>query len=328
MNLEIKYLILVQVNVVMKGSAPLLIALIVLSTATAVPKVQFNEVEIITSGSGAITVRYLALNITCQVALWGPNWSWDNNYSLQVNWPVQSVKDREISGRLNSPWGTFTWREEALFGSDFALYEFTLTADSDLTFENIAWIIDLPVENFAGGGITAVLSDGTSQNVVLRAEYVSGEEELASYGNGFGWIVPIGQNLGVTAAVFTDAASQVSLSATDEREWGGTAYRLRFYYPGGRQVLKAGDAIKFYVYIHPYSSAESYETAVQRVRGLAYLRGGGTPSRELRDLLAAGKLESTIEQIRRERQTLLILYVAVALALVFTLLLFLRRRRK
>ncbi|MEM1509541.1 MAG: hypothetical protein QW291_01485 [Thermofilaceae archaeon] len=312
----------------MKESASLLIALIVLSTATAVPKVQFNEVEIITSGSGAITVRYLTLNITCQVALWGPNWSWDNNYSLQINWPVQSVKDREVSGRLNSPWGTFTWREEALFGSDFALYEFTLTTDSDLTFENIAWIIDLPIENFASGSITVLLSDGTLQNVKLRAEYVSGEEELASYDNGFGWIVPIGQNLGVTMAVFTDTAAQVPLSVTDEREWGGTTYRLRFYYPGGRQVLKAGDAIKFYVYIHPYSSAEGYEAMVQRVHGLAYLRGGGTSSRELKDLLAASKLESTIEQMRRERQTLLILYVVAALALVFTLVLFLKRRHR
>ncbi len=304
-----------------------MIALVALCTTAAVPKVQFGEIEVITGGSGAVTVRYLTLNITCQVALWGPGWSWDNNSSLQANWPAQTVKDRGISGRLSSPWGVFEWREEVLFGSDFALYEFALTAESDLTFESVAWIIDLPVGNFAGGSVTALLSDGTSQSVRLRVEHAPGEGELAGYGNGFSWVVPIGQNLGVAVAVFTDAAPQVSISATDEREWGGATYRLRFYYPGGRQVLKAGDTIRFYVYVHPYSSAEGYETAVRRVHGLAYLRGGGTPSSELRDLLAAGKLESTIEQMRRERQVLLILYVAFALALVFALVLFLKRRR-
>lgn len=310
----------------------LLCTLVVAFPSFPLPSLLRGDLEVyVDEAMGTINIRYYTSFIEGKIAIWGPNFYYDSTYWGSVSGAFCEPYEEGLRCYAESPDGSFSWTLKPIVGPDFVLYEYVVTAESNWTYNAVAWVLDLPVDSFAGESVFAVLLPyGSTEGVALRREHVPGQPDLRSSGSGAGWVVPIGFDIGVTTALFCDAAARVNIAATDEREWGGNSYRLRFYYPGewgSPKMLKPGDELRFYIYIHTFTSRDEREFAQRRVFSISYLRDVGLPSSEILDLVLKGEIEKYLEEKGRERQTLLLAYILAAVFIAVVAAVLVRRRR-
>lgn len=308
-----------RVVVVRRGCISLSALLFVIFAATAViPEYHYGELSVSLADKGVVVVGYLAFSFQGQILTWGyPGWQWDPYCSMQSEW-VMEIRNDVISGHANCSYGFFLWSIKAWPASDCVIVEATLEAQTDIMFDDIAWVLYLPAEQFAGYSATALRTDGTTQTVTFRVEQVPGQAGLGPGATGAGWVVPFGEGVGVATTIFTDAPTAPYLDITDDRVWGGTTYSVRqILFPGmDNLMLKAGSSFTFYVYIHPYNNLRELEVARQRLLNIFFLLGQGVKASEIRDYIASGRLEEFMSQLQAEQFKLRFTYVAAAALVV------------
>jgi hypothetical protein len=297
--------------------------------AFCLPQRQYGEFRVAVDDRGVVYLSYLALNITGNVVIWGPGWSWDTVCSWQPNWPLGASEDNALYGELTCNFGNLTWRERYWLLEDALALEYELGAASNVSIADIAWQWGLPIASFMGSYVTYVTSVGSLRNVTLRPEYVPGQAGLAS-DTGIGWIVPLGPSTGVVVIGISDSRSFVGLTSTDEREWNGTTYTTRLYFNPDRLVWKPGNRIRGTVYIFPYSSREDLEEVLKRANSVIYLIRANVAYDDIVKLLVEGRVVEEVERMESQRRSMLITYVAAVVALILALavILIIRHRRK
>lgn len=311
------------------------IAAILLATTAAAPSIfclpqmQYGEFRAAVNDRGVVYLAYFALNITGNLVIWGPGWSWDTVCSWQPSWNPGVLKDNELYGDLVCNFGNLTWREKFWLLDDALALEYELIAASNVSIADIAWQWGLPIESFMGSHVTAITSEGFLRNVTLRPEYVPGQAGLGSY-TGVGWIIPFGPSTGVMVIGLSDSRSFVGLTSTDEREYNGTTYTTRIYFNPDRLIWKPGNRIRGTVYIFPYSSGEQFEVALKRANSVIYLVRAGSRFEDITRLLAEGRVEEEAERMESQRKTMLSIYVSAVAVVVITLVVVLvyRHRRR
>lgn len=314
----------------MKLCRYLLPLLLVSACAFGLPQGRYGDIAISFGSSGAVVVQYYALSLTGQTVTWGPGWAWDEKCGAQSSWVPEEVGENAFAGSAVCSYGEFRWMERAWVGDDYVLVEIRIEASADTSFEDVAWIIGLPIQSFSGGKITAVMSYSGSRDVALRVEHVPGQAGLGPGSQGAGWIIPFGTDVGLVTTVFSDAAPDGPyLDVTDDREWNGTTYGVRhILYPGADRILmKTGDTLVFYVYLQPYTEANQLERAKQRILDIVYLLNRGLRAEEISEYIIAGRLEAAAGEARSQQQTLLAAYAVAAAAAIAALVYLARKRR-
>lgn len=305
-----------------------LLPILISACVAGLPQGRYGDIGVLFNSSGTVIVQYYALNLAGQIVTWGPGWLWDESCGAQSSWAPRELGDNIFTGSVVCSYGEFRWNEQVWVGSDYVLAEIRIEAITDASFEDVAWIIGLPIQSFSGSKITAVMPYGGTQDVMLRAEHVSGEAGLGPGSQGAGWIIPFGANVGLVTTIFSSVSPNGPyLDVTDDREWNGTTYGVRhiLYSGSNRLLMKPGDMLMFYVHLQPYTEAEQLENAKQRILDIVYLFNRGLKADEISGYVVAGKLEEVAREARSQQQTLLAVYAAVA-AVVIAALVYLTRK--
>ncbi|MEM1509535.1 MAG: hypothetical protein QW291_01460 [Thermofilaceae archaeon] len=305
-----------------------LLVLLISACAAGLPQGRYGDTEIFFNSSGTVVVQYYALRLVGQIVTWGPGWLWDEDCGAQSSWAPGELRENTFTGLVTCSYGEFQWSEQIWVGDDYILVEICIEASTDTSFEDVAWIIGLPIQSFSGGKITAVMPYGGAQDVTLRAEYISGEASLGPGSQGAGWVLPFGTNVGLVTTIFSDVSlNGPYLDITDDREWNGTTYGVRhiLYSGSDRLLMKPGDKFVFYIYLQPYIEADQLENMKRRILDVVYLLNRGLKAEGISKYIIAGRLEAAAKEAQSQQQTLLAVYAVVAAA-VITVLVYLTRK--
>ncbi|MEM4873463.1 MAG: hypothetical protein QXY35_08400, partial [Thermofilaceae archaeon] len=186
---------------------------------------------------------------------------------------------------------------------------------------------------FAGKRVTILLMNGTEVSVKLREEHIPGTwvVEGSSFGNGFGWIVPYTEDMGLVLAVFGEAwPSGMSIHVEDNRQWGGNTYSLRNWLFFDLQ-LTPGILVRLLVYMRVYRSQDELSEAVRYIREIADMVQRGESADIIKGYLIS---QMNLEEARAARAgrgppLMMIVYagIAVVAVLILAFIVFKRRRK-
>ncbi|MEM1928892.1 MAG: hypothetical protein QW394_03925 [Thermofilaceae archaeon] len=316
---------------------PLLPALL-LPFALAQPEYNVADLQVVFSTKGLMQVRHEGfVKSTGVFKTWGPNWQWIGACSWQDNWISLSAKADDVeasfSGVFQCAFADVSWSQIAWVGLDSLLLELNLTARSPSNFSGMSWDLDLPIALFAGKRVTILLMNGTEVSVKLREEHIPGTwvVEGSSFGNGFGWIVPYTEDMGLVLAVFGEAwPSGMSIHVEDNRQWGGNTYSLRNWLFFDLQ-LTPGILVRLLVYMRVYRSQDELSEAVRYIREIADMVQRGESADIIKGYLIS---QMNLEEARAARAgrgppLMMIVYagIAVVAVLILAFIVFKRRRK-
>ncbi|MEM4640427.1 MAG: hypothetical protein QXT93_11190 [Thermofilum sp.] len=315
---------------------PLLPALL-LPFALAQPEYNVADLQVVFSTKGLMQVRHEGfVKSTGVFKTWGPGWQWIGACSWQDNWISLSAKADDVeasfSGVFQCAFADVSWSQIAWVGLDSLLLELNLTARSPSNFSGMSWDLDLPIAIFAGKRVTILLMNGTEVSVKLREEHIPGTwvVEGSAYGNGFGWIVPYTEDMGLVLAVFGEAwPSGMSIHVEDNRQWGGNTYSLRNWLFFNFQ-LTPGILVRLLVYMRVYRGQDELSEAVRSIREIADMVQRGESADIIKGYLIS---QMNLEEARAARAgrgppLMMIVYAGIAVVAVLILAFIVFRRRR
>lgn len=315
---------------------PILLALL-LPFALAQAEYSIGDLQVVFSSDGIIQVNHEGFTkSTGHFKTWGPGWNWIDACSLQDNWISLSAKAGDVEASFNGvfqcAFADVSWSEMAWIGFNSLLIELNLTARIPSNFSGMSWDLDLPIALFSGKRVTILLMNGTEVSVKLREEHVPGTwvVEGSSFGNGFGWIAPYTDEMGLLLAVFGEAwPTGMSIHVEDNRQWGGNTYSLRNWLFFDLQ-LTPGILVRLFVYMRTYRSQDELSEAVRSIREIADMVQRGESTDIIKSYLISQMAleEAAAERKARGPPLMLIVYAGIAVvALVILALIIVRRRR-
>lgn len=314
----------------------LLLALL-LPFALAQAEYNVGGLQVLFNAKGVMQVSHEGfVKSTGRFKTWGPGWNWIDACSLQDNWISLAARagDTEASfnGVFQCAFADVSWNQTTWIGPNSLLLELNLAAQKLSNFSGLSWDLDLPISLFAGGQVTILLMNGTEVNVKLREMHVPGTWviEGSAFDNGFGWIVPYTDEMGLVLAVFGEAwPTGMSVHVEDNRQWGGNTYSLRNWLFFDFQ-LTPGILVRLLVYIRVYRDFGELEEAVSFIREMGDMvqRGESVDVIKSHVISEMALRETAVGREARGLPLTLIVYAGVAVVAVILLALILTRWRK
>ncbi|MEM2299120.1 MAG: hypothetical protein QXW23_06325 [Thermofilaceae archaeon] len=314
---------------------PLLLALL-LPFVPAQPEYKVADLQVVFSTDGIMQINHEGFTkSTGHFKTWGPSWQWIDACSLQDNWISLSAKAGDVEASFNGvfqcAFADVSWSQIAWIGLDSLLLELNLTARNPSNFSGMSWDLDLPIALFSGRRVTILLMNGTEVSVKLREEHIPGTwvVEGSSFGNGFGWIVPYTEDMGLVLAVFGEAwPSGMNIHVEDNRQWGGNTYSLRNWLFFDLQ-LTPGILVRLLVYMRVYRSQDELSEAVRSIREIADMVQRGESADIIKGYLISQMAleEAATARAGQGPPLMLLVYAGIAAVAVVILAFILIRRR-
>lgn len=321
-----------------RAPAAILLLLLTLALPLAQAQAEYSvgDLSVLFTTKGYMQVRHEGFVKSAAVfKTWGPAWQWVDACSWQDSWISLETKvgdvEASFGGVFQCTFADVSWSQSAWVGVDSLLLELELTANKLSNFSGMSWDLDLPITFFSGRNVTILLMDGTEVTVKLREEHIPGTWviEGSAFANGFGWVVPYTDELGLVMAVFGEAwPSGMSIHVEDNRQWGGNTYSLRSWLFFDFQMVP-GILVRPLMFIKVYKSWDEMMEAVSFIREIAELVQRGESADAIKEhIISRMNLEEAAAARRAKGPPMmLIVYAGIAVAAVLLLVIIVTRRR-